>query len=213
MRGLAGRLVSCALFLLVAITAANAEMKPLNPFAAEVAPAETAPRCASFGLQSRHSAGAIAGFLRWDLRMGVAHPAEPTTRPRHQREKPQRRTRHGRRVHARGALLHLWRGACRWTGSRQDDHLLLRGRQRGDGAPRRDHLLHCRSAAGADGHRAGRRPCLRAERLGHADQCLVEPARDGELRADRAGRRLAADDATHRHLPALARVARGRSAC
>ena len=61
------------------------------------------------------------------------------------------------------AQLHLWRGACRGSGSRQDDHLVLCRRQRGDGAARRDHLLHRRGAAGADGRGARRRPRLRAE--------------------------------------------------
>ncbi len=42
MCGFAGRLAVCAFFFLVAIAAANAEMKPLNPFATEMAP-ESAP--------------------------------------------------------------------------------------------------------------------------------------------------------------------------
>ena len=72
MRGLTGRLVSCALFLLVAITAANAEMKPLNPFAAEVAPAETAPAAPpsafSPGTQQVQSPGSFGGIFGWVLR-------------------------------------------------------------------------------------------------------------------------------------------------
>jgi ABC-type nickel/cobalt efflux system permease component RcnA len=72
MRGLTGRLVSCALFLLVAISAANAEMKPLNPFAAEIAPAESAPPAppAAFGAgaQQVQSPGAFGGIFGWVLR-------------------------------------------------------------------------------------------------------------------------------------------------
>jgi hypothetical protein len=47
---LTGRLVSCALLLLAAITAANAEMKPLNPFGLR---GRDRARCAFFGLQSQ----------------------------------------------------------------------------------------------------------------------------------------------------------------
>ena len=72
MRRLTGRLVSCALLLLVAITAANAEMKPLNPFAAEVAPAETAPAAPpsafSRGTQQVQSPGSFGGIFGWVLR-------------------------------------------------------------------------------------------------------------------------------------------------
>jgi hypothetical protein len=72
MRGLTGRLVSCALLLLVAISAANAEMKPLNPFAAEVAPAETAraapPSAFSPGTQQVQSPGSFGGIFGWVLR-------------------------------------------------------------------------------------------------------------------------------------------------
>jgi nickel/cobalt transporter (NicO) family protein len=69
---LTGHLVSCALLLLVAITAANAEMKPLNPFAAEVAPAETAPAAPpsafSRGTQQVQSPGSFGGIFGWVLR-------------------------------------------------------------------------------------------------------------------------------------------------
>ena len=72
MRGLAGCLVSCALFSLVAITAANAETRPLNPFAAEVAPAETAPAAPpsafSPGTQQVQSPGSFGGIFGWVLR-------------------------------------------------------------------------------------------------------------------------------------------------
>jgi nickel/cobalt transporter (NicO) family protein len=72
LRGLAGLLVSCALFSLVAITAANAEMKPLNPFAAEVAPAESAQAAppSAFGAPNavQQSPGAFAGIFGWVLR-------------------------------------------------------------------------------------------------------------------------------------------------
>jgi nickel/cobalt exporter len=72
MRGLTGRLVSCALFALAAMTAANAEMKPLNPFAAEVAPAESAPAAppTAFdpGAQQVQSPGAFGGIFGWVLR-------------------------------------------------------------------------------------------------------------------------------------------------
>ena len=46
----------------MAITVANAEMRPLDPFAAEVAPVETAPAAPPSAF-APHSAGAIAGFL------------------------------------------------------------------------------------------------------------------------------------------------------
>src|SRR4029077_6173467 len=69
---LTGHLVSCALLLLVAISAANAEMKPLNPFAAEVAPAETAraapPSAFSPGTQQVQSPGSFGGIFGWVLR-------------------------------------------------------------------------------------------------------------------------------------------------
>jgi nickel/cobalt transporter (NicO) family protein len=72
MSHLAGRLVSCALLLLVAITAANAEMKPLNPLATEVAPAETAPAAPpsafSPGTQQVQSPGSFGGIFGWVLR-------------------------------------------------------------------------------------------------------------------------------------------------
>ena len=69
--GCAGYLVSCALFLLVAISAANAEMKPLNPFAAEVAPAESqAAPPSAFGAPNaaQQSPGAFGGIFGWVLR-------------------------------------------------------------------------------------------------------------------------------------------------
>jgi nickel/cobalt transporter (NicO) family protein len=70
--GWAGCLVFCALFLLVAITAGNAEMKPLKPFATEVAPAETAPAAPpsafSPGTQQVQSPGAFGGIFGWVLR-------------------------------------------------------------------------------------------------------------------------------------------------
>ena len=70
--GCAGCLVFCALFLLVTISAASAEMKPLNPFAAEVAPAggvQAAPPSA-FGAPNaaQQSPGAFGGILGWVLR-------------------------------------------------------------------------------------------------------------------------------------------------
>ena len=69
---LTGRLVSCALLLLVAITAANAEMKPLNLLAAEVAPAETAPAAPpsafSRGTQQVQSPGSFGGIFGSVLR-------------------------------------------------------------------------------------------------------------------------------------------------
>jgi nickel/cobalt transporter (NicO) family protein len=72
MRRLAGCLVSCALFSLVAITAANAETRPLNPFAAEVAPAETAPAAPpsafSPGTQQVQSPASFGGIFGWVLR-------------------------------------------------------------------------------------------------------------------------------------------------
>src|SRR5215831_19612194 len=72
MRSLAGCLVSCALISLVAVAAANAEMKPLNPFAAEVAPAESAQATppSPFGAPNavQQSPGAFGGIFGWVLR-------------------------------------------------------------------------------------------------------------------------------------------------
>ena len=72
MCGLAGRLVCCVLFTLAAITFAKAEMKPLNPFAAEVAPAEiapaTTPPSAFAPNAAQQSPGAFSGIFGWVLR-------------------------------------------------------------------------------------------------------------------------------------------------
>ena len=72
MRSLAGCLVSCALISLVAIAAAKAEMKPINPFAAEVAPAESAQMTppSAFGAPNvvQQSPGAFGGIFGWVLR-------------------------------------------------------------------------------------------------------------------------------------------------
>jgi nickel/cobalt transporter (NicO) family protein len=72
MCGFAGRLAVCAFFFLVAIAAANAEIKPLNPFATEMAPAESAPAAppSAFAAPSaaQQSAGAFGGIFGWVLR-------------------------------------------------------------------------------------------------------------------------------------------------
>ena len=72
MHWLAGCLLSCALLSLVALTAANAEMKPLNPFATEVAPAESAqaapPAAFAPAAQQVQSPGAFGGIFGWVLR-------------------------------------------------------------------------------------------------------------------------------------------------
>jgi len=72
MCGFAGRLAVCAFIFLVAIAAANAEIKPLNPFATEMAPAESAPAAppSAFAAPSaaRQSAGAFGGIFGWVLR-------------------------------------------------------------------------------------------------------------------------------------------------
>src|SRR5262249_59540451 len=72
MRSLAGCLESCALISLVAIAAAKAEMKPINPFAAEVAPAESAQTTppSAFGAHNvvQQSPGAFGGIFGWVLR-------------------------------------------------------------------------------------------------------------------------------------------------
>jgi ABC-type nickel/cobalt efflux system permease component RcnA len=56
----------------VAIAAANAEIKPLNPFATEMAPAESAPAAppSAFAAPSaaQQSAGAFGGIFGWVLR-------------------------------------------------------------------------------------------------------------------------------------------------
>jgi nickel/cobalt transporter (NicO) family protein len=70
--GLAASLLFCALITLAAVTFANAEMKPLNPFAAEVAPAETAPATSppsAFAPNAaQQSPGAFSGIFGWVLR-------------------------------------------------------------------------------------------------------------------------------------------------
>jgi nickel/cobalt transporter (NicO) family protein len=59
--------------MLAAITFANAEMKPLNPFAVEVAPAETAPATSppsAFAPNAtQQSPGAFSGIFGWVLRI------------------------------------------------------------------------------------------------------------------------------------------------
>lgn len=72
MCGFAGRLAVCAFIFLVAIAAANGEIKPLNPFATEMAPAESAPAAppSAFAAPSaaQQSAGAFGGIFGWVLR-------------------------------------------------------------------------------------------------------------------------------------------------
>ncbi len=72
MCGFAGRLAVCAFFFLVAIAAASAEMKPLNPFAPEMAPAESTPAAppSAFAAPSaaQQSPGAFSGIFGWVLR-------------------------------------------------------------------------------------------------------------------------------------------------
>jgi ABC-type nickel/cobalt efflux system permease component RcnA len=72
MCGLAGRLLCCVLFTIAAIAFAKAEMKPLNPFAAEVAPAETVPATtppSAFAPNAaQQSPGAFSGIFGWVLR-------------------------------------------------------------------------------------------------------------------------------------------------
>jgi nickel/cobalt exporter len=69
---LAASLLFCALITLAAVTFANAEMKPLNPFAAEVAPAETAPATSPLSAfapnATQQSPGAFSGIFGWVLR-------------------------------------------------------------------------------------------------------------------------------------------------
>ncbi len=70
MRGCAARLAVSAFFFLVAIAAANAEMKPLNPFATEMAPAESAPAAppAAFGAPQAaplYAPGPLGAIFSW----------------------------------------------------------------------------------------------------------------------------------------------------
>src|SRR5262245_56467412 len=71
-QGLVASFLFCALITLAAVTFANAEMKPLNPFAAEVAPAETAPATtppSAFAPNAaQQSPGAFSGIFGWVLR-------------------------------------------------------------------------------------------------------------------------------------------------
>src|SRR5262245_15160323 len=71
-RDLAASLLFCTLITLAAVAFANAEMKPLNPFAAEVSPAETAPAAppSAFGpgTQQVQSPGSFGGIFGWVLR-------------------------------------------------------------------------------------------------------------------------------------------------
>jgi ABC-type nickel/cobalt efflux system permease component RcnA len=72
MRSLALWLLFCALLSLAAITAANAEMKPLNPFAVEVAPAESAQAAPPSAFRApnatQQSPGAFGGIFGSVLR-------------------------------------------------------------------------------------------------------------------------------------------------
>jgi nickel/cobalt exporter len=72
MRGLTLCLLSWALFSLVAITAANAEMKPLDPFVTEIAPAgrppATPPSAFANPGAAQQSPGAFGGLFGWVLR-------------------------------------------------------------------------------------------------------------------------------------------------
>ena len=72
MRGLTLCLLSWALFSLVAITAANAEMKPLDPFATEIAPAGSPPATPPSAFANpgaaQESPGAYGGLFGWVLR-------------------------------------------------------------------------------------------------------------------------------------------------
>jgi nickel/cobalt transporter (NicO) family protein len=72
MRGLTLCLLSWALFSLVAITAANAEMKPLDPFATEIAPAGSPPATPPSAFANpdaaQQSPGAFGGLFGWVLR-------------------------------------------------------------------------------------------------------------------------------------------------
>jgi nickel/cobalt transporter (NicO) family protein len=70
LRGFAGPLAVCAFFSFVAIAAANAEMKPLNPFATEMAPAEGAPAAppAAFGAPQAaplYAPGPLGAIFSW----------------------------------------------------------------------------------------------------------------------------------------------------
>src|SRR5262245_52906143 len=69
---LAASLLFCALITLAGVTFANAEMKPLNPFAVEVPPAETAPAAppSAFGpgTQQVQSPSSFGGIFGWVLR-------------------------------------------------------------------------------------------------------------------------------------------------
>ena len=212
MRNLAAALASCVLCallsLVLATAVARAELKPINPFAAtEVAPAPPsafAPRPVAVPFQST---GPLGRLFAWVL----GQAAGLATHAGDQRQGSQDRQSHGRRRHPRRALLplrYLARGGPR---ARQDHHLVLRRRQRGDGQTRGDHFLHRRWLTGADRGRPRRLASVRAQRIRTSGQCLVEPARERELRDDRARRPLPADDPAAAVIPELARHA--RSAC
>jgi hypothetical protein len=81
---LAARLLFCPLITLAAVTFANAEMKPLNPFAAEVGPAETAPATpppsAFVPNAAQQSPGAFSGIFGWVLRTQQSLQRDLSTR-------------------------------------------------------------------------------------------------------------------------------------
>ena len=71
----------------------------------------------------------------------------------------------GRRADACRALVPLRHPARGGPRARQDHHLLLCRRQRGDGQARGDHLVHRRGAPGADRCRARQRCCCSGSTL------------------------------------------------
>ena len=101
-----------ALMLAVLAAGAQAEMKPINPSAAEGAAPPSAFAAPSTAQQSPGAFGGIFGWV-------AAHAAKPATRavPWASRSLKGEHALAGA-VDARPVELHLWRGACRGAGTR-----------------------------------------------------------------------------------------------
>ena len=151
----AGAALAVAALLASLITSARAqELKPISPFAATEAapPSAFAQRPVAAPFQSR---GPLGGVFAWVLdkqqtlqrTLAMSVKGLKTDNP------------DGRRSDACRALVPLRHPACGRARARQDHHLFLCRRQRGDGAARGDHLVHRRGAPGADRCRSGRRCC------------------------------------------------------
>ena len=213
MRRLAGRLVSCALISLVAITVANAEMKPLNPFAAEVAPAETAPATtppSAFAPNAaQQSPGAFSGIFGWVLRTQQSLQRDLATGVKSLKGE------HAIAGAFMLAALSFIYGVVHAVGPGHGKTIISSYVVANEETVRRGVIISF-IAAGLQALTAIALVGVLAFALNASGMQINAWSNQLEMVSyahDRAGRRLAADHPTHRHLPALARVACGRSSC